>query len=365
MVESGKEFIQRYWRLIICEILIVIIYVCFYTCSRGSNFEIIISPEILATLLVGIAAIYSWFVNRYDRECEKNLQMLKDIDKIHDYYKDKDSFPDVVKSCQEHIDFLKKIKKYKGTFLYTYLSYVEHKNGQHIGEEEQFAEQSKESSGVNQSDEASKEPSGANQSDEASKEPSDANQSDEASKEPSGANQSDEASKEPSDANQSDEASKEPSGANQSDEPSKESSGANQSDIDYPKNKSLNSVKNKIDKELSIGKEYIKYSKNYKDGDFQWSTWYSLDGKLIEKIPDEKAILFFTNVGGQYKGVKIKGNKLKDLSKEMKARNSGSNKIYDFYIRLNKYGKFEECRNDISLEKYEIEEIDLNFLNKN
>ena len=67
VVESLKEFIQRYWGLIICEILIVIIYVCFYTCSRDSNFEIIISPEILATLLVGIAAIYSWFVNRYDR----------------------------------------------------------------------------------------------------------------------------------------------------------------------------------------------------------------------------------------------------------------------------------------------------------
>ncbi|MCY7217364.1 hypothetical protein [Streptococcus cristatus] len=159
--------------------------------------------------------------------------MLKDIDKIHDYYKD--SFPDVVKSCQEQIDRLRDSEKYKETFLYTYLSYVESKNGQPRGEEEQFDEQREESSGVNQSD------------------------------------------------------------------------------IDYPKNKSLNSVKNKIDKELSIGKEYIKYSKNYKDGYSQWSTWYSLDEKLIKEISDEKAILFFTNVNGQYKAVKIKGNQLKNI----------------------------------------------------
>ena len=223
--------------------------------------------------------------------------MLKDIDKIHDYYKD--SFPDVVKSCQEQIDRLRDSEKYKETFLYTYLSYVESKNGQPRGEEEQFDEQREESSG-----------------------------------------------------------------ANQSAEQSKESSGVNQSDIDYPKNKSLNSVKNKIDKELSIGKEYIKYSKNYKDGDFQWSTWYSLDEKLIKEISDEKAILFFTNVNGQYKAVKIKGNQLKKLSKEMKARNSGSNKIYDFYIRLERDNTYHEYRNDIPLEKYGIKEIDLNFLNK-
>lgn len=107
VVESLKEFIQRYWGLIICEILIVIIYVCFYTCSRDSNFEIIISPEILATLLVGIAAIYSWFVNRYDREYEKNLQMLKDIDEINAYYDGKGVYS-VKEACFEHINKLEK-----------------------------------------------------------------------------------------------------------------------------------------------------------------------------------------------------------------------------------------------------------------
>ena len=48
----------------------------------------------------------------------------------------------------------------------------------------------------------------------------------------------------------------------------------------------------------------------------------------------------------------------------MKARTSGNNKIYDFYIRLNKDGKYEECRNNIPLKEFGIEEIDLNFLNK-
>ena len=48
----------------------------------------------------------------------------------------------------------------------------------------------------------------------------------------------------------------------------------------------------------------------------------------------------------------------------MKARNSGSNKIYDFYIRLERDNTYYEYRNDIPLEKYGIKEIDLNFLNK-
>ena len=126
VVESLKEFIQRYWGLIICEILIVIIYVCFYTCSRDSNFEIIISPEILATLLVGIAAIYSWFVNRYDREYEKNLQMLKDIDEINAYYDGKGVYS-VKEACFEHINKLEKNTAYEDTFLKTYLNYISEK----------------------------------------------------------------------------------------------------------------------------------------------------------------------------------------------------------------------------------------------
>lgn len=292
IVKKIKLLFKKHLNLLLFEFILIVIYgiASYYvdkcTIQNSTILSIIFSAEFVVAVLVTIGAIYSWFASQSDYEYNKNLEMLKDIDKIHDYYKDKDSFPDVVKSCQEHIDCLKEIKKYKGTFLYTYLSYVEHKNGQHEREEEQFDEQSK------------------------------------------------------------------------------KSSDANQSDIHYRKNESLTSIKNKIKEELSIDKEYIKYSKNYKDEGFQWSTWYSLDEKLIKEISDEKDILFFTNVDGQYKAVKIKGKKLKALSKEMKARNSGSNKTYDFYIRLNKDDKYEECRNGISLEKFGIEEIDLNFLNK-
>ena len=317
-MEKIKLLFKNHWKLVVSEFIPITIYVVASifieknTIQDSIILSIVFSAEFAVSILITIGAIYSWFASQSAYEYNRNLEMLKDIDKIHEYYKDKDSFPDVVKSCQEQIDRLRDSEKYKETFLYTYLSYVESKNGQPRGEEEQFDEQIEELSDVNQSDKQREESSGANQSDEQSK----------------------------------------------------ESSGANQSDIDYPKNKSLNSVKNKIGKELSIGKEYIKYSKNYKDGDFQWSTWYSLDEKLIKEISDEKAILFFTNVDGQYKAVKIKGKKLKELSNEMKARNSGSNKIYDFYIRLNKDGKYEECRNNIPLKEFGIEEIDLNFLNK-
>ena len=291
-MEKIKLLFKNHWKLVVSEFIPITIYVVASifieknTIQDSIILSIVFSAEFAVSILITIGAIYSWFASQSAYEYNRNLEMLKDIDKIHDYYKDKDSFPDVVKSCQEHIDCLKEIKKYKGTFLYTYLSYVEHKNGQHEREEEQFDEQSK------------------------------------------------------------------------------KSSDANQSDIHYRKNESLTSIKNKIKEELSIDKEYIKYSKNYKDEGFQWSTWYSLDEKLIKEISDEKDILFFTNVDGQYKAVKIKGKKLKALSKEMKARNSGSNKTYDFYIRLNKDDKYEECRNGISLEKFGIEEIDLNFLNK-
>ena len=60
------------------------------------------SAEFAVSILITIGAIYSWFASQSAYEYNRNLEMLKDIDKIHDYYKD--SFPDVVKSCQEQID---------------------------------------------------------------------------------------------------------------------------------------------------------------------------------------------------------------------------------------------------------------------
>lgn len=289
-----KLLFKNHWQLLVIEAAIILIYgLASYYIDKNpvGNFtmlSIIFSNEFFVAILVAIGAIYSWFASKADYEYNKNLEMLKDIDKIHDYYQDKDSFPDVVKSCQGHINELKKIEKYKGTFLYTYLSYIEHKNGQHKKEEEQFDEQSE------------------------------------------------------------------------------KTFIKNQTDTSYTEKRSLSSIKNEIGKELSINKEYIKYSRNYKDEGFWWSTWYSLDENLIDNIPDDNVILFFTSVNGQYKGVKIKGNQLKKLSKNMKASNSKTgNKTYDFYIRLKREDNtYHECRNDIPLSKYEIEEVDLNFLNK-
>ena len=105
-----KLLFKNHWQLLVIEAGIILIYgLASYYIDKNpvGNFtilSIIFSNEFFVAILVAIGAIYSWFASKADYEYNKNLEMLKDIDKIHDYYQDKDSFPDVVKSCQGHIN---------------------------------------------------------------------------------------------------------------------------------------------------------------------------------------------------------------------------------------------------------------------
>lgn len=135
-----REFLKKYCILIIAELLIVFVYWLLSPVGEDSKFSIFISSEILATILVGVGAIYSWFINRQDREYEKNLQMLKDIDKIREYYKGKGDEPQIVKECVEHLDSLKKNSRFDRTFLQTYSNYIGEKLGLQEDEDQQFVE---------------------------------------------------------------------------------------------------------------------------------------------------------------------------------------------------------------------------------
>ena len=126
MMKSFGDFLKKYWPLILIEFAIVMFYVKVSPVSETSNLNIIISPEILATLLVGVAAVYSWTVNRYDREYEQNLQMLKDIDEINSYYDGKGDYS-IKDSCRKHIQELEEKERYRNTFLNTYLLYIDEK----------------------------------------------------------------------------------------------------------------------------------------------------------------------------------------------------------------------------------------------
>ncbi|MBM7321273.1 hypothetical protein JN538_09265 [Streptococcus suis] len=284
-----KEFCKKYWILIVMELIVIYIYWLFSPINNVSKFSIFISPEILATVLVGIGAIYSWFINRNDREYEKNLQMLKDIDDIREYYKGKGGEPQIVKECVGHLDSLKKNSRFENTFLRTYSDYVEEKLGLQEDENQQFGERN--------------------------------------------------------------------------DFPQNERDSKM-----FPKdNSTLTDIKTKIKNHYKLSSiRNIKYSKNYPEasdrGSFIWTTWYSINESFIQKLDDD--IVFMTFVDDQFKAVKLTSQNLKKLTMEMRPRNKKSgDSQFDFYITQLENGNFYENRNNIDLSPYNIEELDLTFLN--
>lgn len=283
-----REFLKKYWALIIAELFIVFVYWLLSPVDEGSKFSVFISPEILATVLVGVGAIYSWFIKRKDSEYEKNLQMLKDIDDIREYYKGKGDEPQIVKECVEHLDSLKKNSRFDKTFLQTYSNYIGEKLELQEDEDQQFVERNNFSQNETERELLSKD------------------------------------------------------------------------------NNTLSEIKEKVKNHFELSSiQNIKYSKNYPEatdrGNFIWTTWYSLNNHFIQKVNGD--IVFMTFADGEYKAVKITSQNLKKLTDEMKPRNKKSGGTqFDFYITKDKSGKFYENRNNIKLDPYGVEELDLKFL---
>lgn len=307
VVESLKEFIKRYWRLIICEIFIVIIYVCFYTCSRGSNFEIIISPEILATLLVGIAAIYSWIHHKKisdseieDSHYDNNLQLLRNVDELLEVYKNKGEVREIGIEIQDFLISLEKqyiqkqeVLKPRDKFLDIYYRFINDKisTDQDSLESEERDLKSQEKSSIIPS--------------------------------------------------------------NSSSDLLNENENDQESPIQY--------IKTKVSEEFDTPTKNIRYSKNYEDDaikdNLNWTTWFTIGKNTIDKLGDKDKQIFITNVNGKDIRFQIQGKDLKDIISEGKPRKRrrAGKEVYDLFFGQDSKGNFVEGRHKIDLQKYNIE----------
>lgn len=305
LVESFKEFIKRYWSLIICEFFIVIIYVLFYPCSRGSNFEIIISPEILATLLVGIAAIYSWIHHKKisdseieDSHYDSDLRLLRNLDDLLEMYKDKGSERLIGIRLQNFITSLeakylkRKAAEERDEFLKIYYDFIREKistDQDSLEGEERESESQETSSNI-----------------------------------------------------------------------SSNSSGGSLIEIEDEQENSIPDVKTKVSEKLGVPIKNIRYSKNYEDDakkdKLRWTTWYTIGKNTIDKLQDEEKQIFITSVNGEDIIFQIQGKDLKDIiskGKPRKRRRAGK-EVYDLFFGQDFEGNFVEGRHKIDLQKYNI-----------
>ena len=269
-----KLLFKNHWQLLVIEAGIILIYgLASYYIDKNpvGNFtmlSIIFSNEFFVAILVAIGAIYSWLQSKSKSEYEKNLQMLKDIDNIREFYRDKNDELEIIDKCQERIDSMRTdFKNNSDTFLEIYMDYVTSKfqNNDSDSDNELISKYSEQDSGEE-------------------------------------------------------------------------------------KVFLLKDIKKLIADTKKIPVKYVRYSKNYKDNGFLWSTWYSLDEKMIKDLSDNECIIFFTKVDDVFKGVQFEAPQLKLLASNMKPSNSKTgNKTFDFYIRQKDDGTFYESRNGIEL----------------
>ena len=282
-----KLLFKNHWQLLVIEAGIILIYgLASYYIDKNpvGNFtmlSIIFSNEFFVTILVAIGAIYSWLQSKSKSEYEKNLQMLKDIDNIREFYRDKNDELEIIDKCQERIDSMRTdFKNNSDTFLEIYMDYVTSKfqNNDSDSDNELMSKYSEQDSGEE-------------------------------------------------------------------------------------KVFLLKDIKKLIADTKKIPVKYVRYSKNYKDNGFLWSTWYSLDEKMIKDLSDNECIIFFTKVDDVFKGVQFEAPQLKLLASNMKPSNSKTgNKTFDFYIRQKDDGTFYESRNGIELSAYNVKKVNFDFL---
>ena len=122
--------------LLLLSVLIIILIIfigltfCFNEINETSPtlIKVIFSSETLVAIVAGIAGIYSWRHSKSKIEYEKNLQMLKDIDEIREFYIDREDELEIIKQCQLHIEDMRgKTENSSNKFLITYLEYVSSK----------------------------------------------------------------------------------------------------------------------------------------------------------------------------------------------------------------------------------------------
>ena len=282
-----KLLFKNHWQLLVIEAGIILIYgLASYYIDKNpvGNFtmlSIIFSNEFFVAILVAIGAIYSWLQSKSKSEYEKNLQMLKDIDNIREFYRDKNDELEIIDKCQERIDSMRTdFKNNSDTFLEIYMDYVTSKfqNNDSDSDNELISKYSEQDSGEE-------------------------------------------------------------------------------------KVFLLKHIKKLIAYTKKIPVKYVRYSKNYKDNGFLWSTWYSLDEKMIKDLSDNECIIFFTKVDDVFKGVQFEAPQLKLLASNMKPSNSKTgNKTFDFYIRQKDDGTFYESRNGIELSAYNVKKVNFDFL---
>ena len=282
-----KLLFKNHWQLLVIEAGIILIYgLASYYIDKNpvGNFtmiSIIFSNEFFVAILVAIGAIYSWLQSKSKSEYEKNLQMLKDIDNIREFYRDKNDELEIIDKCQERIDSMRTdFKNNSDTFLEIYMDYVTSKfqNNDSDSDNELISKYSEQDSGEE-------------------------------------------------------------------------------------KVFLLKDIKKLIADTKKIPVKYVRYSKNYKDNGFLWSTWYSLDEKMIKDLSDNECIIFFTKVDDVFKGVQFEAPQLKLLASNMKPSNSKTgNKTFDFYIRQKDDGTFYESRNGIELSAYNVKKVNFDFL---
>ena len=291
-MEKVKLILKNHWRLLLLELVLIALYVIISLCIDSNQIRdvtilsILFSAEFFVAMIVAVAAIYSWLHSKSKSEYEKNLQMLKDIDNIREFYRDKNDELEIIDKCKKYINNMKSgfknnsDKNNSNTFLDIYMDYVtgKFKNNDSDSDNEPMSKYNEQVSGAE-------------------------------------------------------------------------------------KVFLLKDIKKLIAETKKIPVKYVRYSKNYRDIDFLWSTWYSLDEKMIEDLHDNEFLIFFTKVDDVYKGVQLEAPQLKLLTSKMKPSNSKTgNKTYDFYIRQKDDGTYYESRNGIDLSEYNVKKVNFDFL---
>lgn len=286
-MEKIKFLFKNHWKLLLLESFLMAVYVITSFCVDKNQIQdftilsIVFSAEFFVAMVVAIAAIYSWLQSKSKSEYEKNLQMLKDIDNIREFYRDKNDELEIIGKCQEHIDYMRTdFKNNSDTFLEIYMDYVTSKfqNNDSDSDNELMSKYSEQNSGEE-------------------------------------------------------------------------------------KVFLLKDIKKLIADTKKIPIKYVRYSKNYKEIGFLWSTWYSLDEKMIEDLSDNEFLIFFTKVDDVFKGIQFEAPQLKLLASNMKPSNSKTgNKTFDFYIRQKDDGTLYESRNGIELSAYNVKKVNFDFL---
>lgn len=299
-MEKIKPLFKNHWKILLFELVLIAIYVgtsIYIDKNSIQNFtilSIIFSAEFFVSMIVGIAAVYSWVHYKKisdseiaDSKYDSDLQLLRNIDELLEVYKTKGEERKIGIELQ---DFLKNLdRKYiqdgkdlksRDKFLDIYYRFISDKiSTDQDNPDENVYQEDRKNADVQESIEESP------IQDIKTK-----------------------VSKE---------------------------QGVDKKNIRYSKN----------------------YEDDAKRDNLEWTTWFTLEKNTIDNLGNEDRQIFITNVKGKDIKFQIRGKDLKDIISQAKSRKHkrAGKAVYDLFFGQDENGNFVEGRHKIDLGEYNIE----------